>query len=538
MKKMFYIFALFFCFALLAGAADNSDFSNNRMSYHTSEASGNLDRETDRFLKAKEFVFNREWKKAKDRLTDYIKAYPQGTYADEAYYWLAQSLNKLSKTGNSLDYILLIKQDAYQNLSHLIQNYPTSMWTDDAQSLRYQLAAELATLGNPKQQMLVQEIVSSQKETDRKNTALNAVAEFRADVKIPILKHLLEIEKDSSLRKRYLYILAEHDTEEIMLLLHTIAEEDSDPTIRDEAASLIELKEMENIPVQLNYFGFSATSTDKDVQRKLPENKISVFTLPRTNLRNKRGIEKAVKKMFNNKLKDLNLVAFSHDAYQMLWDINARTRKEISSQIKMVIEKTVKEGARTDIIDLSQLSLGSTSHRIQGFQIYPIVEGIKKEFDQISGVLMVRNLDTDKENFSSYQVDNSVDQLFAVRKGDGIALIVFQFESEEKETKQPIYTTNFSNVMGCNILSSRSTWHLDELSHIMDFGLSKAKIPYKNSNWTLIGYIVSDPKNKRLIGRNAELKDATGKRIVKAAQIFVPVDNPSKYETVGKSKAD
>lgn len=538
MKIFSYIFSLLFCFSLSAGTVHHSNFSNTGMSYLSSETGNSLDRETDLFLKAKEYVFKREWKRAKNRLKDYLKSYPQGTYTDEAYYWLAQSLNKLSKTGYSLDFILILKEEAYQNLSHLIQTYPNSMWKDDAQSLQYRLAAELATLGSRKQQMLVQEIVSGQKESDRKNTALNAVAEFNPDVKIPILKDLLDIEKDPNLRKRYLYLLAEHNTEEIMLLLHTITEKDSDPLIREEAASLIDMKEMENIPVQLNYFAFRATATNKKVHKELPENTIQSFNLPRTHLRNKKSIEKAVKEVFDNKLKDFRLAVVSHGAFHTPLEIGGRFDEETLKQIQMILENIDKNTIALDQINTQHLIVPTTSHRIQGFQIYPCIKGVKKEIDQISGIFMVRDLDRDKEEFSSFQVDNQKDQLFAMRKGDGIALVVFQFEAEEEEEKQPIYNTQFRDVMGCTIQSTRNTWYMDALSHktdVMDFGLSKAKIPYKNSYWILIGHIVSDPKKRRFIGRNAELIDNKGKLIVKAAQIFIPVDNPDQYK-IGKSQ--
>ena len=48
------------------------------------ELFSNSDQETDRFLKAKEYVFKRDWQKARGRLEYYLQTYPSGQFRDEA----------------------------------------------------------------------------------------------------------------------------------------------------------------------------------------------------------------------------------------------------------------------------------------------------------------------------------------------------------------------------------------------------------------------------------------------------------------------
>ncbi|MCK4760337.1 MAG: hypothetical protein KAT69_09820, partial [Candidatus Aminicenantes bacterium] len=50
------------------------------------------DEELDIFLKGKDYVFKRYWRKAKEQLEFYLKKYPSGQLRAEALYWLAQSL--------------------------------------------------------------------------------------------------------------------------------------------------------------------------------------------------------------------------------------------------------------------------------------------------------------------------------------------------------------------------------------------------------------------------------------------------------------
>jgi DNA-directed RNA polymerase specialized sigma24 family protein len=67
---------------------------------------------------------------------------------------------------------------------------------------------------------------------------------------------------------------------------------------------------------------------------------------------------------------------------------------------------------------------------------------------------------------------------------------------------------------------------------LIDFGLAKAEIPARSGRWRLEGFLLADTVKKTFIGRNAELFDASGKRVAQAPEIIVPADAPEKYEIV------
>ena len=167
-------------------------------------------------------------------------------------------------------------------------------------------------------------------------------------------------------------------------------------------------------------------------------------------------------------------------------------------------------------------------------------EGFKKEYDQISGSVIFRDVESDKEYKISYTVDDMHDKLVAIRKDDEVALMVLQFESEEDDEemeKKIIYNTQFRDILGCIVHSSRNSWSAGEMSRVnevMDFGEAKVEIRSENGKWILMGNIISDGKTRRFIARNAELYNPKRKIVAEAASIIVPVDHPEKYEVIGK----
>jgi hypothetical protein len=113
-----------------------------------------------------------------------------------------------------------------------------------------------------------------------------------------------------------------------------------------------------------------------------------------------------------------------------------------------------------------------------------------------------------------------------------------QFESrlepdlDEETEEEPMYSTDFTNVLGCRVLSARKSWESYDTDP-MDFGQAKAEIPDEKGKWTLKGYIMMVKKERRFIARRAVLTDPEGKVVVRADQIIVPIDNPSQYKATG-----
>lgn len=68
---------------------------------------------------------------------------------------------------------------------------------------------------------------------------------------------------------------------------------------------------------------------------------------------------------------------------------------------------------------------------------------------------------------------------------------------------------------------------------VTDFGQARAEIPGEQGRWRLIARnILFNRKERKFIGRKAELYDPEGKCVAKANEIVVCVDEPGKFEVV------
>jgi hypothetical protein len=180
----------------------------------------------------------------------------------------------------------------------------------------------------------------------------------------------------------------------------------------------------------------------------------------------------------------------------------------------------------------------SISHKLHGFLINFPTEGFKKAYDHFSGKVHFKDLETGKEYNAPFTADDENETLLAMRHGNGIVLMFLQFESrlephlEEEMEEEPMYSTDFTNFLGCRVLSARKSWESYDTDP-MDFGQAKAEIPDKKGKWILKGYLIVVKKDRRFIARRAELTNPEGKVVARADQIIVPIDNPSQYKATG-----
>ena len=466
------------------------------------------EKELDIFLKGKEYVFKRQWRKARQRLELYLERYPSGQLKDEALYWLAQCLNKISKDQVDKDEVIELKEQAVRELDLLIQQFPKSVWLDDAQELRIEISGELAFIGKTEYKKIIQHIYETQEktETDLKLIALNSLIELEPEAAIPFLKKIIETDKDPQVRKKVVLLLGRKYTHGVITLLEDVSKKDPDREVREEASYWLEQIKIRSIPVNLNYYVFSAQLSDDSEFKQIPENKMNIFTLPGGRPRDEDRVKKEINALFNNKLLDL----------------------------------TRQSGGRADI--LVTIFDFSVSHKISGFRLQFLKEGFEKGYDDISGKVLFQDLYKDKKYYAPFTVDNKNEKLLAMRHGDQVAFMFLQFESElepgpaeEEPGKEPMYSNEFSNVLGCRVLSARQNWGRGEYgADPLNFGQAKAEIPGKKGKWTLKGYIMLVKKERRFIARRAVLFNPEGKTVARADQIIVPVDNPSQYKATGK----
>jgi len=100
-------------------------------------------KELEQFFAAKAHVFKRNWAAAVKDLGRYLKDHPQGKMSDEALYWMALSLNRMSREESDMEDAIRLKEQAVQKTGDLIRRFADSLWLDDARTLRMEIAGEL-----------------------------------------------------------------------------------------------------------------------------------------------------------------------------------------------------------------------------------------------------------------------------------------------------------------------------------------------------------------------------------------------------------
>ena len=456
------------------------------------------------FLKAKDYVFKRYWRKAKDQLEFFLKKYPSSQLRAEALYWLAQSLNRMSRDEVYKENVIALKEDAFQKLELLIGQYPESVWIDDAKVLRVEIAGELALIGRTEYKSIIEEIYETGKktETQLKLTALSSLIALEPEASLPLLRGILVKEKDLRVRKNIVLLLGKKFNLGGLALLEDVSKNDPDREVREEASYWVEQIKIRAIPVNLNYYLFSAQLTDPAEIKRIPENKVNYYTIPRIKPGDEDRTRKEINSLFNGKLQDLRR----------------------------------QSNGRADV--LMTMFGSSVSHKLHGFLINFPQEGFEKAYDHFSGKVLFKDLDAGKDYYAPFTTGEENETLLAMRHGNDVALMFLQFESrlepelEEETEEEPMYSTDFTNVLGCRVLSARKSWESYDTDP-MDFGQAKAEIPDKKGKWTLKGYIMMIKKERRFIARRAELTNPEGKVVARADQIIVPIDNPSEYKATG-----
>ncbi|MDH4222714.1 MAG: HEAT repeat domain-containing protein [candidate division Zixibacteria bacterium] len=479
---------------------------------------GNYDsqKETEFFLKAKEYVFERNWEKAQARLEDYLKRYRSGRFEEEALYWLARSMNQLSREVKEADAMVRLKEKAIENLDILLEGHPKSVWKDDAIALRVEIAATLALLGQEKYKRYIEEIVKSheKEQSEILMIALEALAEMEPEVALPMIEDVLTKQKDPMVRKQAVFLIGAYHGEEGLSILKKVEVTDQDKAVREEAAYWGKRIQTALIPVQLNYYGYIARIDKEKDYHLLPEGKLSVFEFPALRSHSSKEIEKEVQKLFEGKLSD---VKFATSA------IGGIDIPQIS-------------GGR---IQRSQMQL---SHNLRGFRIEVPGDDIEKGYFQVRGKVSFFDTYRDREHLKDFVVNENHGQLMAMRNGEDVAILVLQFKSLEEPldfSGEPVYYTKFTNVFGAVVHSSRQTWSTEEMSgvkkgSVVDYSRAKAEIPGKGGKWVLVGDIQLHGKERRFIGRDAVLYNPKHKVVAEASEIIVPANDPASFKVAGK----
>ncbi len=475
------------------------------------DKSGSTDKETTRFLDAKEPVLAANWEEAEKKLSRYLDEYPDGRYEDEALYWLARSQNNLARAKSELEEAREGLEAAISNLDAILERHRESLWYDDARALRLEISGGLAALGDEEHKRYIEEAGKLAGEQKRlKLIALEMLASLEPALAFTAITDLLREEEDPAIRKDAIVIIGEDFPEEGMDILRELEERDPDSDVRKTAALWLDYNEKRLVPVHINYYLYRARMKDQDDWGLIPEGRPSSFELEHDETDSPKKVEKAVKRLADGKLSDVKVSA-------MIWGgLDA-------------------EAAFLDPSDYEAI----TSHEEAGYRIQMDLAGenFVKTVNYIGGEVHFQDLGTGRDYKVAYRVDGRKNQAFAVRTGDRVAVVVLQFESDVDEVDipgEPKYNLYVEDILGAALHSTRKTFTLAELSmqdDIVDYGRARVEIPDGRGKWILVGNILVSKDTREFIGRNATLYDPSGEAVAKSAEITVPADNPGDYRS-------
>jgi hypothetical protein len=502
-----------------------------------------LDREMDRFFKAKEHVFKYKWEEARRGFESYLEDYPKGQFRDEGLYWLANSLNMLSKSEKTEEKIVEFKEAAVVRINELIENHPKSMWRDDGMALRIEIASQLILMGQERYAPIIEEAARTQKKDVRRlrMLALNALIGLDADYVRPLLENILKTDEDSQIRKQCVQLLGSHFPDGSLDLLQKIAAEDKDAQIQKEAQSWIDRITRASIPVYMKYNIYGSRLVDESLNDEFPEGKVRTIPLKVEVPLESRNMMDLVRTVFNGKLSTLSSSANGVIPYPGFF---------LQEQFTIM------------------------TNRAGDYQLWIKPDELDVTEDRITGVVEFRHRKTNEKQDVSFQLNRGETKLLSTRSGNIISLMIIQFRewaAEEGRTgkgglpdrltinaeksalskewgllakifgkgDRDSYNTTF-NVMEWTVHSTRKNWSLEDITAKTgkyDFGEAEA-VSTHPEGWKLTGNLLLMIKEKRFIGRDAILLDPKGKTAAVGNEIIVPVDNPENFEVKGARRIE
>lgn len=498
------------------------------------------DQGMDLFFKAKEHIFKRQWDKARQGFESYLKDYPKGRMRDEGLYWLASSLNMLSKGEKTKEKIVSLKEAAITRINELIDNHPKSLWRDDGMALRIEIASQLLLMGQDKYTPIIDEAVRTQKKDARqlRILALNSLTSLDGDYVRPLLQNILKTDTDREIRKLCVQLLGQHFPDTALKLLQELASEDQDKEIRNEAQSWIERIHQSRIPVYMKYNIFGSRLLDDSLNDKFLEGEFRIIPLETKGIIKTKDIPDLISPIFNHTLSTLLSSADGQIPYPGFY---------------------------------FEDRLLTTINRAGDYHLWIKPDDLKVDNDQISGIVEFRHLQTNIKTDVPFQLNKGEAKLLTTRSGNMLSLMVIQFRDEtfeegqmdllEKVINQKISKAReasriesgvpdygpleaqavFRINSGLDIQTDRKYFDVDEFDrNLIRFGRSRARLPEKTTpsdktvidagrRWSLIGDIFWIKSQNRLIGFGALVIDPD--REVKAqGLISMPLDDPAAYK--------
>ena len=507
------------------------------------------DKELEAFYTAKKHIYESNYSAALTEFEKFFDKFPSGRFRDEAHYWSAYALNKLSQSQDHTYVMATLKEEAFDHLIHLIREHPTSNWADDAKVMRLEIAGELILMGKDSYLKYIEETLSTKNDwsSDLKLHALDSLMRVRKEAALPILKELVEGDKTPEVRTKAVFLLGKHFDQEAIDILDEVSKHDENEDVRKEAGLWLAQIEMKLIPVQLNTYGFGGRLKEGCQLKNVPENQLSTFSLPPSTPREKEEMAALLEVFFDDQVDidpDIQRIMINVGITITTDKLQLRSTHPLQLGQPLRLAQPLLLGRTVPLYGIPLRNF-IVSFIANEFLVQVLNREVVKEPDRISGKVLFQDQKKDKKYYAAFSVDEKSDQLIAIRRGSEMAMIVVQFESTGKLAKQteprlgvPIYRTIFTPVYGTTIHSSRSSWPGDEMSlsaDTTDFGQARAEIPGQGGTWILEGFITMDKKNMNFLARLAKLIDPEGNTVVQADEIIVPIKKPEDYK-VSKTK--
>ncbi len=487
--------------------------------------------ELDRFLDAKRLVFDHQWSGVRGGMERYLREYPSGQMRDEALYWLSRSLDALAEKESDVTRVVALKRSAITGLERLIRDFAHSPWCDDARALRVQIAGLLVVLGQPQYQSIVLEALTAGGHdlvslSSAKLAALDAVVGLSPGISFATLTQVVRTDRDPALRKKAAVLLAQVFLDKATTTLNEVARNDRDADVRELARDVITRIASAMAPVVLAYSCLDARVTDRAVDTRLPEGRVTTFAAPPAGAGGADVARRAIERIF------AGMIALSSNRA----DASDSGDPFASPDMARILSRSTV-----------------TRHTMGSFVVGLVPGSVRKTADRITGRAQFDTM------VAPFEIGPKTDVVLVARRGDRVALMSLRMvpkpiagparrddarpttsdnsnkPARRGPTSEPVYCASFYLGDGLVIRSTRCSWAFDN-SNIIDFGRSIAEIPGVGGKWTLTGDIQMVKSSRLLVAREATMVRPDGTPATTADEIAVPLGDPSAFTARGIRK--
>ena len=383
------------------------------------------------FFKAKESLFKQDWQGARTGLEQYGRDFPDGRFADEALYWLAQCLNRLSKADLDTGRMFALREEAVRRINELVEWFSKSRWVNDALVLRVGISRDLVLFGRQEFRAYLNAAEEEKRESYRDLSIARSISELTKEAAFHILLRISKIDPSAAVRKKAVFLLGQDYRLDVIPLLQAISINDPDKSVRSEAVSVMDRIRMSLIPVRLNYYAFKSRLIDVSEYGQIAENKANLLTLPH-GITGEENIQEFIKAFLGDKLKEISFMGL-HEG-----DLNY---------------------------------FGSSSevwHYFGDFGFNVVNSALKKEASRITGTVRIDDRRSKMKYDQPFSVDAREDKLIVMRRGEDAAMVLLQFEAQAgfqpegmnrlresmknvETMASKIYRTTFVNLLECKV---------------------------------------------------------------------------------------